>query len=246
MPRNGLRIGLMVPANNTTMESELLAWLPAGSTCRTLRIPRGKGMLQTADLPAYVAQAMKLAQDFGGDGIDHVVYGCTAAGFLAGPARDAEIATELAGVTGKPVVTTASAMTAALRDLGARNIALVSPYLEAVNERLRDFLAQSGIAVATLASFNAPTTDALAAITPEQITGLARESMRASCDALFIACSQLPTHAILGGLEREFGRPAWSSIRATAWQVQRADASAPAGRAERMLRRTIPRVSPHP
>ena len=35
-----LRVGLMVPINNTTMERELLAWLPAGSRCTTLRIPR--------------------------------------------------------------------------------------------------------------------------------------------------------------------------------------------------------------
>jgi maleate cis-trans isomerase len=34
---------------------------------------------------------------------------------------------------------------------------------------------------------------------------------------MFIACSQLPTRAIIGGLERDFGRPVWSSIRATAW-----------------------------
>jgi hypothetical protein len=32
--------------------------------------------------------------------------------------------------------------------------------------------------------------------------------------------SQLPTHAILGP-EAEFARPAWSSIRATAWDAGR-------------------------
>ena len=210
----------MVPANNTTMEAELLAWLPAGSTCRTLRIPRGKGLLTVEDLSAYVGQAMTLAQGFADDGIDHVAYGCTAAGFLAGPSRDAEIAAELAAVTGKPVVTTASAMIAALQRLGARNVALVTPYLEAVNVQLRAFLTSSGIGVAALASFNAPTTDALAAITPAQIVALVRDTMRENCDALFIACSQLPTYTILDGLEKEFGRPAWSSIKATAWQVQ--------------------------
>ena len=34
-----IRVGLMVPINNTTMEGELLGWLPEGSTVRTLRIP---------------------------------------------------------------------------------------------------------------------------------------------------------------------------------------------------------------
>ena len=217
--QSGLRIGLMVPINNTTMEPELLAWLPQGSTCRTLRIPRGKGTLQPADLPAYVAQAMTLAQVFAADDIDLVVYGCTAAGFMAGPDRDAEIAGELATVTGKPVVTTASAMIAALRDIGARNVAVISPYLDAVNERLQAFLEQSGVDVEVLASFHAQNTDEIAAITPEQITALARQTMRESCDALFIACSQLPTRGILGGLERDLGRPAWSSIKATAWQA---------------------------
>jgi maleate cis-trans isomerase len=142
----------MIPANNTTMEHELPAWLPAGSTCRTLRIPRGKGMLTQADLPGYIAQATTMAKSFADDGIDAVVYGCTAAGFLAGPDLDAQVAVDLRAVTGKPTVTTASAMAAALKDIGARNIALVTPYLDAVNERLKAFLTDSGIAVQVLST----------------------------------------------------------------------------------------------
>lgn len=219
-----LRIGLMVPVNNTTMEPELLAWLPPGSSCRTLRIPRGNGTLTPQDLPAYVAQAIKLAQLFAADDIDLVVYGCTAAGFMLGPSRDAEIAAQLSEVTGKPVVTTASAMIIALRHLGAGTISLVTPYLDPVNERLRKFVEDSGITVNLLASFRAQSVDDLAAITPAQIARLSREVMRESCDecdVLFIACSQLPTHGILSGLERDIGRPAWSSIRATAWHACR-------------------------
>ena len=221
MDQTPLHIGLMVPINNTTMEAELLAWLPAGSTCRTLRIPRGNGTLRPQDLPTYVAQAIKLAQAFAADDVDLVVYGCTAAGFMLGPSRDAEIAAQLSEVTGKPVITTASAMIIALRHLGARTISLVTPYLDLVNERLRKFLEDSGVAVEALASFRAQSVDDLAAITPAQIASLSREVMRESCDALFIACSQLPTHDILSGLERDLGRPAWSSIRATAWQACR-------------------------
>lgn len=227
MRQTGLRIGLMVPINNTTMEPELLVWLPAGSACRTLRIPRGKGTLTPQDLPAYIDQALEMAAAFADDGIDLVVYGCTAAGFLAGPERDAAIAARLAEVTRKPVVTTASAMVAALRHLGARNIALVTPYLDLVNERLRGFLEQSGIGVEVLASFRAQSVDELAAITPAQIAALSRETMRAGCDALFIACSQLPTREILAELERDFGRPVWSSIKAVAWQAGRVAEAAP-------------------
>ena len=49
-----LKVGLMVPINNTTMERELTSWLPAGTQCVTLRIPRAKGMLTSAAIPAFI------------------------------------------------------------------------------------------------------------------------------------------------------------------------------------------------
>lgn len=216
-----LRIGLMVPSNNTTMESELIAWLPRGTTCTMLRIPRGQGTLTPADIPAYVAQAQVMAEAFAGGSVDLVVYGCTAAGILAGPARDAEILTALSAITGKPTVTTASAMVASLQHDNARSIALVTPYSDLVNERLKAFLAHSDIQVRRLRSFGAASVDELGAIGPEAVAALARETMDADCSALFIACSQLPTLAIVDALEDEFGRPVWSSIKATAWQACR-------------------------
>jgi maleate cis-trans isomerase len=220
MTAAALHTGLLVPINNTTMEPELLQWLPEGSTCRRLGIPRGKGMLTPADLPAYLAHTVELARSLATDDIGLIAYGCTAAGFMAGPQRDAEVASEISGLTGKPVVTTASSMTECLAHLGARRVSVVTPYLDAVNERLKAFIEASGIAVENLASFRAETVDALAAITPAQIVDLARATMSPRSDAMFVACSQLPTRAILGDLEREFGRPVWSSIRATAWAAQ--------------------------
>ena len=215
-----VKLGLMVPANNTTMEPELLAWM-ADTQCTTLRIPRGQGLLGPAEIPAYVAQALELARGYDRNQTDIVAYGCTAAGFIGGPARDAEIQASLATITGKPVVTTASAMIAVLRHIGAQHIAVVTPYLDLVNERLRAYLEQSGITVVKLASFKAATTEELAKITPQQIAALARETMTSDADAMFIACSQLPTKNIMDGLEREFGKPVWSSIKATAWHAER-------------------------
>ena len=226
MTAAALHTGLLVPNNNTTMEPELVEWLPEGSTCRRLGIPRGKGMLTPADLPAYLAHTVELAKTLATGEIDLIAYGCTAAGFMAGPRRDAEVAAEIAALTGKPVVTTASAMTAVLGHLGARRVTVVTPYLDAVNERLKAFIEASGIDVENLESFRAETVDALAAITPAQVATLARTAMAPRSDAMFIACSQLPTRAILGDLESEFGRPVWSSIRATAWAACRQAAHA--------------------
>ncbi|HET9404506.1 MAG TPA: hypothetical protein VFO57_07990 [Burkholderiales bacterium] len=214
-----LKIGLMVPANNTTMEGELLEWLPQGATCRTLRIPRQQGLLTMADIPGYVGQAESLAEAFAGDPVDLVVYGCTAAGILAGPERDAGIAESLSGITGAPVVTTASSMVESLREARARDIALVTPYAPEVNEQLKSLLARSGITVRRMSSFGAGTVEELGRIGADAVAARARETMDEECDALFIACSQLPTRSVVGPLEREFGRPVWSSIKATAWRA---------------------------
>lgn len=216
-----LKIGLMVPANNTTMESELLAWLPAGASCRTLRIPRQQGLLTAADIPAYVGQAESMARAFAEDPVDVVVYGCTAAGILAGPERDRAIAASLHAITGRPVVTTASSMVASLQEEGAESIALVTPYQDEVNERLKAFLAHSEIRVRSMRSLGATNVEELGAIGAEAVATLARETVDGECDALFIACSQLPTRAIVGPLEREFRKPVWSSISATAWRAAR-------------------------
>jgi maleate cis-trans isomerase len=220
-----LHVGLMVPSNNTTMEHELLAWLPPGSSCATQRIPRGKGLLTPETLPEYIAQALQLAKAFDHPDVDVVAYGCTAAGFISGPAGDAALQKNLADITGKNVVTTARSMVLALQEIGATKIALVTPYLDAVNTQLKAFLADGGIEVKRFNSFYVQNTDELGRIEAHQVAKLARETMSDDCEAMFIGCSQLPTCEILGDLQREFGRPVQSSIQVTARRAQRAAAA---------------------
>ena len=217
-----IRAGLMVPANNTTMEGELLAWLPAGSVVTTVKIPRGPGLLTAETISAYRDSAIALAREHFGKGeADLIAYGCTAAGFISGPSGDAQLSAMLSEATGLPVVTTARAMVSALQHDRAKRVAVVTPYHDAVNDQLVAFLADGGIEVVRLETFRAPDVAALGRITAEQVRDLARTTMGSDCHALFIGCSQLPTNAILDGLQREFDRPAWSSIRATAWDAVR-------------------------
>ena len=217
-----LKVGLMVPMNNTTMERELLAWLPAESTCATLRIPRGKGLLTAESIPEYKAQALTLAREFAAMDLDVVTYGCTAASFISGPAGDVQLARELTEITGKPVVTTAQSMVIALREANARDIALVTPYTDRVNTQIKAYLANSGVNVQRFNSFYAADVEALGRIQADEVARLAEETMDDACEAMFIACSQLPTYAILEGLRTRFGRPVWSSVQATAQRAMRA------------------------
>jgi maleate cis-trans isomerase len=210
------------------MEPEMLQWLPEASRCRTLRVPRGAGLLTPESLPAYKQAAIELAADFARDPVDVVAYGCTAAGFILGPEGDAAIAGDLAALTRRPVVTTARAMLDALLETGAHRIALLTPYQDDVNVRIRSFLLSGGIAVARTDSFYAPDVTALGRITEDQVEQRALAMRDTDCDALFIACSQLPTINILEPLRKAFGRPVLSSIQATArYVLQHAAAAQP-------------------
>jgi maleate cis-trans isomerase len=112
-------------------------------------------------------------------------------------------------------------MVRALQHEGAKRVVVVTPYQDVVNDQLKAFLADGGINTVRLDSFRAPDTATLGRITAEEVRELARKTMGPDCDALFIGCTQLPTYAILAGLQAEFDRPAWSSISATAWDAVR-------------------------
>lgn len=211
-----MRVGLMVPANNTTMARELPAWLPAGSSADTRKVPRGPGLLTRETVPGYVDAAIEVARGFAEAPPALVAYGCTAAGFLMGPEADASLAARLREVTGRPVITAAGAMVEVLRRCGARRVAVVTPYTEEVNRQLVDYLERSGIGVARLETLGATDTASLGRITAPEVDALARATVDDSHDALFIACAQLPTFEILDALRADLGCPVWSSIAATA------------------------------
>jgi arylmalonate decarboxylase len=218
------KVMLVVPENNTTMHQELLAWLPAGSSCQLIRVPRGKGLLTKDSLPSYKASTIEVCTAGNTNETTIVAYGCTAAGFILGPEGDREMAQRIQEVTNKPVVTTAHSMVQALQEIGAKKISLLTPYQDDVNDQLKLFLTSGGIEVQHFDSFYAPDVIALGKITAAQVSEKAQTLFADDVDALFIACSQLPTLEVLDPLTKQFGKPVLSSIQVTAKYLQQIEA----------------------
>jgi maleate cis-trans isomerase len=216
------RIGLLVvPANNTTMEPEMNALCPDFAPFLVARVPRPTRTLTRDDLPAYREATLASIEPFLDRKPELVVYGCTAAGFLAGRAGNAAMVQALRARTGARVVSTADAMEQILRHEAVQETALVTPYLAPVNDGLRTVLAEAGISVSLLNSFNCETVDALGRITEDQVREKALTTAGEDSQSLFIACSQLPTLRVVPELRTRLGIPVWSSISATAWAANR-------------------------
>jgi maleate cis-trans isomerase len=223
------RAVLSVPANNTTMEPELNALRPELAPFAVARVRLPAGALTRDDIPEYTRNTLAAIEPFMAARPTLVVQGCTAAGFLAGRAENAKVVAAMRRRSGATVVSTGEAMVEVLAHEGVDETAVATPYLDAVNEGLRAYLADSGIAVETLASLRCETVGELGRVTAAQVRDLALRTVTRRSRALFIACSQLPTLEILASLRRELGIPVWSSVSATAWAAERALASATRG-----------------
>jgi maleate cis-trans isomerase len=216
MPRR-IKTLIVVPENNSTMEPEISALCPALAPIPVARVKRPPRTLQLEDLPAYAEATRDAIEPFAAEPWDLVIYGCTAAGFLGGPESNERMVASLRERTGAVVVSTAGAMVDVLRDAKVSETAVVTPYLQPVNDGLRAYLEASHIRVETLNSFFCKTTAELGAVTEDQVLELARATVTPQSKSLFVACSQLPTLRAIARLRDELGIPVWSSIQATAW-----------------------------
>jgi len=232
-----IRVMIVLPENNTTIEPEISALCPALTPLAVARVKRPPRTLLLEDLPAYAEATLEAIAPFVGEPSsnepfsnepfsnqpfsnqpwDLVIYGCTAAGFLGGPDGNAAMVERLRDRTGATVVSTAGAMVEVLRVDGVTETAVVTPYLQPVNDGLRRYLETSGIEVETLNSFFCKTTAELGAITEDDVLELARRTVTPSSKSLFVACSQLPTLRAIPQLRSDFPIPVWASIQATAW-----------------------------
>lgn len=217
-----LTVLLVVPDTNTTMEREVPQLWP-GITLRRVGIPRPMRPIVVSDLPAYRQATLDAVAGYAaGDPPDVVLYGCTTAGFLAGPAADREMQHALSQAAGAPAVTTASSMVAALSEAGINRPAIVTPYLEASNRALIAFLAAEGIEVARLDSMNFTTVEQYNNVSAPQVRSFAAVSgALPQADGLFIACTQLPTLPFLKALGLELGKPVRGAIEATVCSARR-------------------------
>ena len=151
-------------------------------------------------------------------GAQAVAYGCTSGSYVLGPEGDAAIAADMRMAAGVPASTTSTAAIAALRELGVSRVAVLSPHIDALNERLRAYLEASGFAVVNMVGLNRR--GDIEAIEPDQTREFVISRVDTpAAEAVFISCTGLRTAAILDDLEAAISKPVVTANQATLWHV---------------------------
>src|SRR2546429_8703526 len=94
--------------------------------------------------------AMPAARDVGTARPDVLVFGCTSAGALRGNDADRELCDRMAAETGTQVISTIRSVRQALEGRGARRIGVITPYVDELNEKIRQSIESDGIEVAAI------------------------------------------------------------------------------------------------
>jgi len=151
---------------------------------------------------------------------DVVAYGCTSGAMAIGEERVFELIR-----TVRPEVECTTPITgafAAFEALDAKRIALLTPYSEAVNAMLRDYIEARGVTVPVTGSFNEEHDVTAARISPDSIRAAVLDIGRlGDVDAVFVSCTSLKVIDVVEPLEAELGKPVTSSNLALAWHALR-------------------------
>jgi len=229
-----MRIALLVPSSNTTMETEVPVMLRARERVR----PRDtftfhSARLRMEDVTLEGLRAMndeteRATTELADLRPDVVATACLVAIMAQGRgshrAAEAEIAAALDREHATaPVVSSAGALVDALHALGARKVGIVAPYLEELTRLVVDYIEDAGVEVADAISLEVPDNRAVAALDPDDLERHWRRLDLRGCDALVLsACVQMRSLDVLEEVERRSELPTVSAATATTWAILRA------------------------
>ena len=159
------KLGMLLPSGNQAAEPQFHAMLPAGVSLHTTRLKlTGSSEKDLLAMTERVEEAAELAADAGAD---LLVFHCTAVSTFS-VELEQSIKQRVAKASGKPVTATSEAIVAALRAVGAKKIVMLSPYIEAINQREAVYFKAAGFEILDWAGLDCPDANAMMAVTPEE------------------------------------------------------------------------------
>jgi maleate cis-trans isomerase len=215
------KIGLIVPSTNTVNEPEFNLMAPRGVSIHGARML----LLGKATEESYHqmgADTERAAKELATAEVDVIAWGCTSGSVILPHATLEKRMEEASGI---PAVTTTGSVLAALSAVGAKRIALGTPYVDFVNEAEVKYIEDAGFEVVAWYGLRLGDTQeerrGIGRVPPESLFRLVRYIDRPEADTIFLSCTNMATVEMIADLEEEVGKPVVTSNQATFWRSLR-------------------------
>ncbi|MEJ2885270.1 aspartate racemase/maleate isomerase family protein [Actinomycetospora aeridis] len=224
-------VGMIVPSSNLTMETELPRMLAA----REQVIPDERFVFHAArarmqhvtpeQLQAMNAQATRAATELADARPDVVATACLVAIMAQGPGFHCTAEDDITGAlraegSSAPVVSSAGALISGIAALGAKRVAIVTPYMKPLTQAVVDYLTDAGVEVVDSLSLEVPDNLAVARLDPADLREHHRKLDLSGADALVLsACVQMPSLPSIEAVQDEVGLPVLSAATATTFRI---------------------------
>ena len=219
-------LGVTVPQANTTVEPEMQALLGARHTLLTARMVC-RSFDARARLLDYFDTLAATAAQFDVAPLQVLGFACTGSSYLVGATHEAERLVALTAARGYPVLSAAQSILQALHALGARRIALLSPYPSWLSEAGQAYWKAAGLTVTAVAGLSSELLDTrnIYKLTTPAVQKILAALRTTGCDAVLMSGTGMPSLRTIAA--HSLPMPVLSSNLCLAWAMQCAVQSDP-------------------
>jgi maleate cis-trans isomerase len=154
-------------------------------------------------------------------GAEAVVWACTSGSFVYGWEGAHEQVRALARAAGLPASSTSFAFAHAVREIGARRVAIAATYPQDVADLFAAFLREAGVEVVSSRASGIITAAEVGTWGEAEVLELARAGDHPDADAVLVPDTALHTAAHLSALEKDLSKPVLTANQVTVWEALR-------------------------
>jgi maleate isomerase len=230
-PATDHHIGMIVPSSNRTMETELPRMLGA----REAIDPEHRFVFHSSrmrmkhvtpeELRQMNDQVARATGELADVRPDVVASACLVAIMAQGPGAHCAAEAEIASVLGEQnsdaaVVTSAGALLTGIAALGARRVAVITPYTKQLTAMVTAYIEHAGTEVVDAVSLEVSDNLAVARLDPQDLLRHWKLLDLTGADAIVLsACVQMPSLSAIEAVEQASGLPVLSAATATTFAI---------------------------
>ncbi len=150
-----------------------------------------------------------------------VVFACTCASFISGPAESLKQAEDLARAAGVPASTTSQAFVAAVQAMGLKRVSVLATYPPAVARLFVDLLEDVGTRVVSMKSLQLPSGGESNRLSAEDLMEDVIALDHPAAEAVLIPDTAVRSLEIIEPLEAKLDKPVLTANQVTGWRAIR-------------------------